>query len=92
MENEKLFARLRDLRDIQLAIQELESDKSRQNKRYQQGVRMLWREYHKVDAEIEDPGSSFDGMAAMDTRSQELRQLIADPVYRNIPERAPKEA
>ena len=74
----------RDLHEIDLARRELEANKAKATKRYNAGIKMLDREKLSVESSLHD--EPMEGMTPIETRSEELRTLIADPSLRNIPE------
>lgn len=74
----------RDLHEIDLAKRELESIKAKANKRYNTGIRMLEKEKLSVESSLFD--NPMPGMSPIETRSEEIKSLIADPSIKNIPE------
>lgn len=77
---------LRDYRDIDIAIRALESQAKAVAKRYRRGIELLHREQDSLDNLLDSGDDTFGGMSPQETRSQQLQQLIADPVLTNIPE------
>lgn len=75
---------LRDAREIDIARASLESQLSAITKRFKRGIRML-------EAEKQTTTSNIDllplpGGSPIETRSEEMRALIANPSLANIPE------
>ena len=77
---------LRDLREINLAIRDLENHQAAVAKRFRRGVRMLMKESNSSEHEMEKGEGLFVGTEPWVTRSKALTLLIADPVLTNIPE------
>lgn len=77
---------LRDMRDIAFAIRDLESQQQAVAKRFRRGIRSLQTELAACEQAIEDEGITIDGTQPWNTRSEELKKLIADPTLANVAE------
>jgi len=76
---------LRDLREINLAIKDLETQASVVSKKFKLGVRLLQRESSITENHLED-GYVMDGCESWNVRHEKIRNLINDPKLDNIPE------
>jgi hypothetical protein len=77
---------LRDLREIDLAIRDIQSQQALVAKRFKEGIKLLQKEAYTVEAQLADQSESIKGAEAWNTRSPILRTLINDPRLENIPE------
>ncbi len=75
----KLF---KDSREIDIAIKQLEAQSASVAKRFKRGIKLLQREKISVENEIDSQGT----LSATPTRPKAIRQLIADPQLKHIPE------
>lgn len=76
---------LRDLREIDNSIRELQINSARVNKRFKRGIKILEAEKQSVENELNNGAATIAGSSCRETRSQELINLIADPQIENIP-------
>jgi hypothetical protein len=72
----------KDLREIDIAIKQLETHAASVSKRFKRGIRMLLKEKLNVEKEIDSKSVTSENA----TRSRALRRLIADPQLKHIPE------
>jgi hypothetical protein len=79
------FKALKEMREISIAMRELQNQASSIAKRYKQGIKTLEKESASIEACLDD-GGWISGTEPWDNQSPELRQLIADPQLKNIPE------
>jgi hypothetical protein len=76
---------LRFIREINIAIRELENQSSATSKRYKKGVKMLQKEICSVEALLDD-GAIIEGTEPWVILTQQLRSLIFNPTLSNIEE------
>jgi|TARA_E500000318_G_scaffold49525_1_gene46484 hypothetical protein len=86
MDKETELKALRDMRDITFAIRDLETQQAAVAKRYRRGIKSLQIELCSCEQGIEDGGMPMEGCEPWNTRSDNLKQLIANPVLSNIEE------
>lgn len=77
---------LRDLREINLAIRDLQSQQAITSKRFKEGIKLLQNEAQIVESQLNDGTPTMDGTKAWETRNPILRNLINNPRLENIPE------
>ena len=85
MENAQELKALRDLREINLAIKDLELQSSNTSKNYKRGIRLLQKEASLTESQIDD-GGVMDGCESRNVRHANLKQLINNPCIENIPQ------
>lgn len=86
MDNLFELTALRDSREIQLSIRELENQAAAVSKRYKRGIKMLELELNTIDRILDEGGSQIEGCEPWEVRSKEMKHLISVPVLVNIPE------
>tara|TARA_R110000796_G_scaffold16726_11_gene52153 strand:+ start:451 stop:720 length:270 start_codon:yes stop_codon:yes gene_type:complete len=83
-ENFELKA-LRCMREINIAIRDLENQSSVVSKRYKRGIKLLQTEICSIEASLDD-GGTIEGCEPWNVQSAELKTLIADPKLSSIAE------
>ena len=83
-ETYKLTA-LRSIREISIAIRDLENQSSATSKRYKKGIKILQAEVDAIEASLDD-GGTLPGTEPWNIQSQQIKLLIADPSLSNIEE------
>lgn len=86
MEDPFELTALRDLREIDLAVRDIQNQQAMVAKRFKEGIKLLQKEAYTVEAQLADQTESINGAEAWNTRSPILRTLINDPRLENIPE------
>jgi len=84
IESNELLA-LRDLREINLAIKDLENQQSVVSKKFKLGIRLLQREASMTEGHLDD-GCVMQGCESWNVRHEKLKNLIDDPNLENIPD------
>jgi phage-related minor tail protein len=77
---------LRDLYNVDSAIESLESQAQNISKEFKQGIRQLKKERASVEAALHDGTQNFTG-SPESSRSPCLTKLINDPCLANIPDK-----
>jgi hypothetical protein len=77
---------LRDMREINLAIRDLQSQQAQISKRFKEGMKLLQKEFLTVESQLQDGNTEIDGTEPWNTRGEILQRLIANPTLENIPE------
>lgn len=77
---------LREIHDSDLAIRKLNNDAAAVSKKYKRGIKVIEQHRMSLEDELTDP--TMKGMSAIENKSPELEQLLADPALGNIPEDA----
>ncbi len=85
MDNTEELNALRDLRETNLAIKELEQQQAIVSKNFKRGIRLLQREAAMTESQIDD-GGVMEGCESWNVRHDSLKQLISNPCIQNIPE------
>lgn len=83
-ENFELKA-LRAMREINIAIRDLENQSSAVAKRYKRGIKLLQSEILNIEGSL-DEGGTIEGCEPWNVQSAELRALISDPKLCNVSE------
>ena len=86
MDNSTELTALRDLREINLAIRDLENQQTAVAKRYRRGIRLLEKEIALVEQTLDEGGVSIEGTEPWASRNPSLVLLTANPILENIPE------
>ena len=86
MDNSTELVALRDLREINLAIRDLENQQAAVAKRYRRGIKLLEKEISSVEQTLDEGGVQIEGTEPWNARNPELKALIANPVIEAIPE------
>lgn len=86
MDNSTELVALRDLREINLAIRDLENQQAAVAKRYRRGIKLLEKEISSVEQMLDDEGIQIEGTEPWNIRIPELKSLIANPIIDAIPE------
>lgn len=85
MDNTQELNALRDLRETNLAIKELEQQQAIVSKNFKRGIRLLQREAAMTESQIDD-GGVMEGCESWNVRHTSIKQLISNPCIENIPE------
>ena len=85
MDNTEELNALRDLRETNLAIKELEQQQAIVSKNFKRGIRLLQREAAITESQIDD-GGVMEGCESWNVRHESIKQLISNPCIDNIPE------
>jgi hypothetical protein len=84
MDNSTELIALRDLREVSLAIRDLENQQTAVAKRYRRGIRLLEKEIALVEQTLDEGGVSIEGTEPWVSRNPSLKSLISNPVIENI--------
>lgn len=74
---------LRAIREINIAIRELQNQSAAISKRYKIGIRDLLSEIDTLERDL-DEGLSIDGIDPLATQGEYIKKLISDPSLENI--------
>lgn len=85
MDNTEELNALRDLRETNLAIKELEQQQAIVSKNFKRGIRLLQREASITESQIDD-GGVMEGCESWNVRHEAIKRLISNPCIENIPE------
>jgi hypothetical protein len=83
MNTEYELTALRSIREINIAIRDLENQQAAVTKRYKRGIKMLESEICTIEESLDD-GGTIETMEPWTVRSPECWKLIADPQLDNI--------
>jgi len=86
MDEKSELTALRDMRDIAFAIRDLETQQAAVARRYRRGIKMLQKEMAACEQAIEDGEATIEGCQPWETRGEDIKRLIANPVLTNIEE------
>jgi hypothetical protein len=76
---------LRSIREIHIAVRDLENQAAATSKRYKKGIKTLLGEVSAVEASLDD-GGVIEGMEPWNIQSEQIKSLISNPVLSNIGE------
>ena len=85
MDNTQELNALRDLREVNIAIKDLELQQAQNSKNYKRGIRLLQREVALTESILDD-GGVMEGCESWKVRHEALKTLIDNPCLENIPE------
>tara|TARA_R110001606_G_scaffold394914_1_gene566307 strand:+ start:115 stop:678 length:564 start_codon:yes stop_codon:yes gene_type:complete len=76
---------LRSIREIHIAVRDLENQAAATSKRYKKGIKTLLGEVSAIEASLDD-GGVIEGMEPWNIQSEQIKSLISNPVLSNIEE------
>lgn len=85
MDNPQELKALRDLREINLSIKELEQQQTIVSKNFKRGIRLLQKEASTTESQLDD-GGVMEGCESWTVRHEVLQKLISNPCIENIPQ------
>lgn len=84
MDSQKELTALRSIREVNIAIRELESQAAETARLYKKGVKQLLSHILSIESFLDDGGVIIEGTEPWNMQSDQIKSLIDNPVLSNI--------